>query len=78
MSKMAAPKLAPLAVIVDRAARSDRQRRFDGLDDDRVLGVDLRAEAGHHLAGGRDQELLEIPRDVPAVPSASGTSVSCS
>src|ERR1035437_6063734 len=80
MSKMAASNVpllpAGLTRSSSRGARHDdgcagrgpgcsaRQLGLDGLYDHRVLGGDLRPEAGHHLARGGDEELLEVPRDV--------------
>ena len=37
---------------------------LDGLDERRVLGRDLRAEAAHDIAARRHEELLEVPLHV--------------
>src|ERR1035441_5040426 len=42
------------------------QLGLNRIDDGRVLWRDLGPEAPHDLAGPRDQELLEVPRDVPS------------
>src|SRR5580658_7334644 len=68
MSKMDAPNGAA-ATVNDwpgpgGGGGSAGQVGGDRRDDHRVLGVGARAEAPDDLAGGGDQELLEVPHDV--------------
>src|SRR5438105_15913777 len=45
-------------------SRSARELLLDRGDETRVLRSDQGTEARHHLAVGRDEELLEVPLDV--------------
>src|SRR5690242_10657035 len=62
----------PATSVATSPAGSDPRRalRQDGLDGaDHLVGLRIRhrPEAASHLAGGGDQELLEVPLDVPGL-----------
>src|SRR5215217_5584312 len=54
-----------MRIFSSRSTSADRG--FDGPDHGLGLGLDLRAEAGHHVAVAIDEELLEVPPDVAVV-----------
>jgi hypothetical protein len=51
------------------------QQRLQGLDDPRIFGFDLRAEAACNAPVSADQELLEIPPDVASLAESSAASL---
>src|ERR1700689_704533 len=77
MSKMDARKAGGAATVngrpgPERCGGSGGQGGGDRLDDRGVLGLRAGAEATDDLAGGGDDELLEVPHDVAGLALAAG------